>query len=916
MTDINAPNVEQETGSSTSNVQPSLAEEQVQTGRTELENQANSQDDQADEGVDMTSNDGQALVLGSNHENDTGEVQPTTESPDIDQRDMEVYRDEDESGPSYRQDTRRSNRYSMPAGSQAYDDEEGLQPPPLGRIQSETGTAPTHGYGDTRHLDGTVMFSWIKDIESRIVTIEENKKREENEALEKAKPDNLEQLMLQMEPDVRECNWEHFKNRYSELESRYAIETLVASDDLAGEMEAEQLIRIPPAKRRPFTLSPRKPVRQTQTGKTKDQRLERVRINSAIVLAYLAKVTGQSTWSKKPHTFLKPFKVLVHFHDKMEQEFRELEKKFGNSQEMSAETSDAPGDDEATKDSAIDKGKTVDNVVTVDAKSQDDQTHNVPPSEDPLSAQLPQNVEEAILPQETSEGEPSTADYEKALKEAMDSKKGFEDMRCYMDFARDRLLTLYHSFDKADYNHPAKIRFDDLWSLYRVGELVYQRTDSGTDVAQPGSDGPRAPQNAPRLFRIYFTWQDIPYWIVEDLETIGAKLRRDADVEPSDARVACYYVDYDGKSYSGVPHLFDIEPYEGEKDITKLPIYPIRFAKDSEKILKDLQERGQRFTEFISKKDRALAHSGWTLTTDPVGDDIEDDSGHSIRFPQHIDSDVVIDFQEAYQANPWWKPNFPKFVPGQYKPVNLVDNFTITEWSGQDRYEAITKIEEVVVSADDVYRLEWNEFAVKDKFIVEQDERRDEDDNSTKQVKQDLSDQDLALLPSRLFVYALRERKFVNADIKCLKPIKPLERPFDNLKIEEKHKEMIQSIVFEHFEKKKLQKKAADTNRELSDQDFIRGKGKGLVILLHGAPGVGKTATAEALSYVYNKPLFPITCGDLGIEPEDVEENLSEIFRLANLWDCMLLLDEAEIFLSHREKKDDNLQRNALVSSK
>ena len=99
-------------------------------------------------------------------------------------------------------------------------------------------------------------------------------------------------------------------------------------------------------------------------------------------------------------------------------------------------------------------------------------------------------------------------------------------------------------------------------------------------------------------------------------------------------------------------------------------------------------------------------------------------------------------------------------------------------------------------------------------------------------------------------------------------------------------------------------------------QDFIRGKGKGLVILLHGAPGVGKTATAEAIAYAHRKPLFSITCGDLGIEPTGVERTLSEIFRLANLWDCVLLLDEAEIFLSHREKKDDNLQRNALVSSK
>lgn len=86
-------------------------------------------------------------------------------------------------------------------------------------------------------------------------------------------------------------------------------------------------------------------------------------------------------------------------------------------------------------------------------------------------------------------------------------------------------------------------------------------------------------------------------------------------------------------------------------------------------------------------------------------------------------------------------------------------------------------------------------------------------------------------------------------------------------------------------------------------------------MLLHGAPGVGKTATAEAVADVSKKPLFPITCGDLGMEPNEVEANLTEIFRLANVWDCILLLDEAEIFLSPRAKRDDNLQRNALVSN-
>lgn len=99
---------------------------------------------------------------------------------------------------------------------------------------------------------------------------------------------------------------------------------------------------------------------------------------------------------------------------------------------------------------------------------------------------------------------------------------------------------------------------------------------------------------------------------------------------------------------------------------------------------------------------------------------------------------------------------------------------------------------------------------------------------------------------------------------------------------------------------------------ELETQDLIRGKGKGIIILLHGAPGVGKTATAEAVAQRWNKPLFPITCGDLGIDAAGVEKSLNNFFRLAHLWDCILLLDEADVFITQRERGD--LARNALVS--
>jgi SpoVK/Ycf46/Vps4 family AAA+-type ATPase len=48
------------------------------------------------------------------------------------------------------------------------------------------------------------------------------------------------------------------------------------------------------------------------------------------------------------------------------------------------------------------------------------------------------------------------------------------------------------------------------------------------------------------------------------------------------------------------------------------------------------------------------------------------------------------------------------------------------------------------------------------------------------------------------------------------------------------------------------------------------------------------------------------------LTPGEVEKALKEIFRYAQLWDCVLLLDEADIFLAQRSKND--ITRNSLVS--
>lgn len=133
-----------------------------------------------------------------------------------------------------------------------------------------------------------------------------------------------------------------------------------------------------------------------------------------------------------------------------------------------------------------------------------------------------------------------------------------------------------------------------------------------------------------------------------------------------------------------------------------------------------------------------------------------------------------------------------------------------------------------------------------------------------------------------------------------LQDVKWNEDAFRALVLGEKQKQLIHALVRKH---------ASEPN---GFDDVIVGKGRGLIGLLAGPPGCGKTLTAEAVAETTHKPLYAVSAGELGVTPEDVDYRLKRVLELAQMWDAVLLLDEAEVFLQQRDVT--NIMRNALVS--
>lgn len=96
--------------------------------------------------------------------------------------------------------------------------------------------------------------------------------------------------------------------------------------------------------------------------------------------------------------------------------------------------------------------------------------------------------------------------------------------------------------------------------------------------------------------------------------------------------------------------------------------------------------------------------------------------------------------------------------------------------------------------------------------------------------------------------YSLNEKKWAYFCVDFLSEIPFNDHVFqDSLILEEKYKRMILSLVQVH------------SKPGFDFDDIIKGKGQGVVILLHGEPGVGKTLTA-------GKPMKSLLLSIPGIE--------------------------------------------------
>ncbi|KAL1948228.1 hypothetical protein VTO73DRAFT_12303 [Trametes versicolor] len=159
----------------------------------------------------------------------------------------------------------------------------------------------------------------------------------------------------------------------------------------------------------------------------------------------------------------------------------------------------------------------------------------------------------------------------------------------------------------------------------------------------------------------------------------------------------------------------------------------------------------------------------------------------------------------------------------------------------------------------------------------------------------ELTDEELILTSPIVYGFGFADKQWLEFIVERVERFEWNDEAFEQLVIPPAHKTVLKTLV-----------ESQNAGASAKFDDFVSGKGHGLVINLFGNPGTGKSLTAEAMSESLT-----------GSTPSPSHSfsralNLTSILKVAAVWGAVVLIDEADVFLEERTLA--HLERNAMVA--
>jgi len=311
--------------------------------------------------------------------------------------------------------------------------------------------------------------------------------------------------------------------------------------------------------------------------------------------------------------------------------------------------------------------------------------------------------------------------------------------------------------------------------------------------------------------------------------------------------------------------------FSGTVKIQDLDVYPLKFHPESDQLKASILARARKWVGLIGVHHKefdgvAAVKTDRRLVRQTVRGRIMIDRATFQRFNPNYQYPESVQYETATEQSQDHDqiPRRPAHVPPPFYPPRPTDGRD--QSAGPDEFS-------------------------NGRTLVYSNQKSNED--------VELTDEELLLTPTTVYGFSLSDKTWLEFDVEKISDVEWNQDAFANLVLPEDRKALLQSLVEAHHKK-------------LGFDDFIRGKGQGLLINLYGPPGVGKTFSAEATSELVKRPLYLIGAGDLGTTAANLDSALERVFEVATAWKAIVLIDEADVFLEQRSLHD--LERNAMVA--
>ncbi|KAJ4360728.1 uncharacterized protein N0V89_001295 [Didymosphaeria variabile] len=399
-------------------------------------------------------------------------------------------------------------------------------------------------------------------------------------------------------------------------------------------------------------------------------------------------------------------------------------------------------------------------------------------------------------------------------------------LKCFFEFVTNELKDEIELRERVKMGTLSSIRFQDIWHLYQIGDMVYSQSHGRDQLYKvfavtggqvPGRKLDPKENPSPHLPPPPFF---IEYEEVAELHDEGMLQKEQYSGVGvwTTFKVDCYKMAFDGVYCGPVDVLKRIRPYAGEREITSLPLYPVQFHPDRDVMTRKAEERG-----------RKVLFGGGHKSYDGGNIALELEDRH-----EQIESDIYVDFDTYFQDYPAKKPQFGRFFRSKQNPAEVEEN-----WPGVTNYR--------VYSGHEVDVKRYEDFMDTNRASLER----------FKPDEKKISWEHLVLLPPWVFGYVFQTRRWSRLDIELVNEMdresdSARRAGFDDLVIDQRNRDLLVALVDNHasgIQRAREKTKQSKDYFKPTQIDLVRGKGQGLIILLHGPPGSGKTMFLRQLEY-------------------------------------------------------------------